>query len=288
MTSGAPAVASMRKTWLFLPPTSRVSDRARPKPARAVSAVASASKPSSASASDVRMAELRGNLGPRRTEVELSPTGGSRELPLGIEQDTAHSRRKTRQRKDFREIVDEHVAAKESRASDLVFLGQCEEQVARIDLVAAQADQPARCQKASRRGVQIMLRPADRGARFVADDEQLVAGFPRGRDEIGKAGIGRRQLHAGAIDVALQLRKRVGAAGAVEIIAHAVLVARQMGGDQSALQSRCMKDAIVANDRVVEIDSDAHDYARSDMSIRGRPIVPDARSCKACSACSSA
>src|SRR6185312_5130965 len=286
MTSAAPASRSTRKTWLFLPPSRRVSDRVRPRPARPVSVAASASRSSRANASDVRMAKLRCDLGPRRTALVLSFACGSRQLLLWIEQDAAHARWKARKRKNFREIVDERIAAQAGHARDFFFPAQFEEDVVRIDLAwidlpAARADQPARCQKAPRRGVQIILWSANGVSRLVADDEELVPSLPRSRDEIGKAAIGCRQIHAGAIDMALQLREILGTADPVEMITHAVLVAPEMFGDQPALQCRGVKDAIVAGDRVVEIDPDPHGYARSDMSISGRPILPEARSCKA-------
>ena len=113
---------------------------------------------------------------------------------------------------------------KRGRAGDLSSFGQLKEHLRRIDLRRAVADQAARGQKSARRRVHVVLRAQHRMLGLVADDEELVTGLARGRDELGEARIGRDQVHARAVDIALQLGEVVLAAGAVEMVADAVLV----------------------------------------------------------------
>src|SRR5947208_15577934 len=106
--------------------------------------------------------------------------------------------------------------------------------------------------------MQVVLRPQYRMPGFVADDEELVAGSTRRRDKIRETWIGRNQIHPGAIDITLQFREIVVAAGSVEVVADAVLVAADIRRDQAAFKRGCVEYAVVACDRVVEIDPDAH------------------------------
>ncbi len=152
---------------------------------------------------------------------------------------------------------------KGGRARDLVLFGQFKKNLGRIDLRCLVSHQAARGKKAARRRVHVVLRPQDRVPGLVADDEELVPGLARRRDKLGKAGVGRDQVHTRAIDIALQFREIVDAAGAVEVVADAVLVAADIRRNQAAFKCCGVEHAIVASDRVVEVDADAHGLSGS-------------------------
>ena len=173
-----------------------------------------------------------------------------------------------------------------ARATFASFVGSKEH--ARQRHGAIRPGQTMRVEKAARGGMEIVARPKQGKRRLVTDDAEIVASGSRGSREFECARVGLGEIHARAIDIALQFRERVFPACRIEVIADAILCRGQTRLDETAFEGRRMKDAVVTGDRIVEINPDPHRLQRIDMSISGRPTRPAARSPKAALACSRA
>src|SRR6478672_332369 len=108
----------------------------------------------------------------------------------------------------------------------------------------------------------------------MADDDRLNVSLTRPAEKFDCTGISFGLAHAGAVYIALQLRPLILAIALPKVFAHADLVCRNRYRDQAALQRDAVKEGVVAYDRVVEVDADAHvkrpPAAQSSSSPAGR------------------
>ena len=176
--------------------------------------------------------------------------------------DALDSLRKTGIEEKLRQIVNEMRTAEGADALVLGFLGQFEEH-----LIAAYADafgikETTGFKPPPGGGMQIM-RLAEKGVfGFVADDAHFNA-LPHGvAEELQHTRVGLCIHEARTIDVALHLRPVRLMPSLPQVIAHCGLCRNQPTFDRHA-----MKNTIVADCRVVEINSNDH-AGRSSVSIR--------------------
>src|SRR6516225_1652013 len=197
---------------------------------------------------------MRASLLPRSDRLEVRQLAMMR---VGIEQDALDASRKFGRQQNFRQIVNKDITSLTADALELFRDCQIEEYVLGRDQRPAvrvkHLPDPLACT-----AVQIVFHPEVGMARLVADDAQLVTGTAGPAHEVYRAGIRHRVAHARAVDVALHFGPYLFLAGAAQKIAHGELAARQVDGNMAAFARDQMEDKIVVDDRIVEIETDAH------------------------------
>src|SRR3954447_2014425 len=179
-------------------------------------------------------------------------------LVLGIKKDAVHSFGKTGHCENLGKIVDEDLAIQRGCARDLGFLCQFKKHARRLNLPCVFSDQAARGKKSLGSRMHVVLRSQDRVFGLVADNEELVAGFVGRLDKLGETWIGRHKVHSLTVNITLQCREIVLAAGTVEMVADAIFVTGDIRRNQTAFQRRRVEYTIVASDRVIEVDPNTH------------------------------
>ncbi len=92
----------------------------------------------------------------------------------------------------------------------------------------------------------------------MADDRQRDPGFVRPREKLEHAGESDRLVHARAVDRALHGRPHVFLPRRAQVIAHGELAHRTVGRNDGLLERDPVKQRVVADDRVVEVDTEPH------------------------------
>ena len=115
--------------------------------------------------------------------------------------------------------------------------------------------------------MKIVLLSEEGMLRFVADDSHFDALFHRRPEEIEHAWVGLSVDETWTINVALHLGPVRLLTDLAQVIANGCFILWQRSGDETTLQSHTVKDTVVADNRVVEINADDHAGRRS-VSIR--------------------
>src|SRR6267142_2265981 len=179
-----------------------------------------------------------------------------RMMPIGIEQDALHAGGEGFREQDLGQVVDVVLAGARADARKLFFLGQLEEHVALVDQRAVMVQVPR--DPAPRGLVQVMARPDKGMPGLVADDAHRDAALHRPPQEFDGARVGAHLVHACAVDRALHLGPHILATLPAQEITHGELALRRIDRHRALLHGDTVKNLVVADERVVEVNADAH------------------------------
>lgn len=126
-----------------------------------------------------------------------------------------------------------------------------------------------------RRAVKIVGRASRRIACPMADDKKRAAGGTSPRHHIDDPWKRRGVVHAGAINAALQPGPLVLPSDAPEIVSNSQFIDGNVIRDLAILKGGVMEEAVIANDRIVEVKSDAHPLHPHPVRKRGRDAGDD-------------
>src|SRR5688500_3393964 len=149
---------------------------------------------------------------------------------IGFEQDAPHVGREAGRQKNLRQVVDVVLAAACRDASQLLFLGELEENaVGRYQGMWRACQMPLHPPACGL--MQVMLWSDEWVAGLVADDAELDSFSAGPPQEFDGAWVSLRLVHARAVDRSLHLRPYRLTIDAAKVVAHRDFGLRQVGGD---------------------------------------------------------
>lgn len=164
--------------------------------------------------------------------------------------------------KSFFEVIDKVRTARFPDVSDFFRSRLAKMNVLRRQPDAMRIEKTLRCEPFTRRLLQIKGRPHDRRAGFMADDVNRQPSPDGVREKFQDAGKWLRPRHVRTVNVTLQLRPVPFPVLLPQEVSHVVLAGGQRGGNQPAFHSDGMKQLVVANNRIIEINAEDHGFSR--------------------------
>lgn len=177
---------------------------------------------------------------------------------LRIEENAHGIRRKSACEKNLGQVVDEIVALGSGDALELRLFRELKKDLVRLDEVSVVV-RKAQLHPFARRHMKIILRSQKWITRLVADDADRDTVRVRPTQEFGRPGIRRGFVHARAVDVTLHFRPGIFLADAAQMVAHRNLGLREGRRHDAPLDRDFMKQGVITNEGVVEINANTHD-----------------------------
>ena len=123
-------------------------------------------------------------------------------------------------------------------------------------------EKPVLLKPAPSSSVEIVRFTKKRTSRFVTDDAHLNPARDCKAEEIQDPGVGAGIFESRPVDITLDFSPCLLAARLPQVIPNAGFVGGQFGRHEAALEGDFMKDAIVADDRVIKVYADDHEALR--------------------------